>query len=201
MASGWLPLSHRTRLTARVAARFSEHLGIDASRIIPAWEDDVLVAGGPESNRGLPIAVRVNDCAYLASAEIRHDIRVFPGARSRCSPLSMAVPPTIAAATMSAWRRRAIRCRGCRPRQRCMWMRDGSGVQAWARRFASSATPFSLQRSRALSAPRDCTSAAGGAGEERGAGGGRPASPRHAGRPPSSIRALLSSPESRSLSP
>ncbi len=79
MASGWLPLSDRTRLTARVAARLSNHLGIDASRIIPAWEDDVLVTGGPESNRALPIATRVNDCAYLASAELRHDVRVFPG--------------------------------------------------------------------------------------------------------------------------
>lgn len=79
MASGWLPLSERTRVTARVAARFSNHLGIDASRVIPAWEDDVLVAGGPESNRALPIAARVNDCAYLASAEIRHDLRTFPG--------------------------------------------------------------------------------------------------------------------------
>lgn len=79
MVSGWLPLGERTRITARVAGRFSNHLGIDASRIIPAWEDDVLVAGGPESNRALPIAARVNNCAYLASAELRHDLRVFPG--------------------------------------------------------------------------------------------------------------------------
>jgi len=79
LAAGWLPLNEKTRVTARVGARFSDQLAPDAARVIPAWEDDILIAGGPESNRALPIAARVNNCVKLASAELRHDVKVFPG--------------------------------------------------------------------------------------------------------------------------
>jgi hypothetical protein len=79
LASVWVPLGPTTRFTARAGARFSDHLDGDAARVIPAWEDDLLVVGGPESNRALPIASQINNCVKLASAEIRHDLKVFPG--------------------------------------------------------------------------------------------------------------------------
>ena len=68
LVAAWLPLSEKTRITARVGARFSNHLSGDASRIIPAWEDDVLVSGGPESNRAVPIASQVNNSDGLLPA-------------------------------------------------------------------------------------------------------------------------------------
>jgi hypothetical protein len=82
LASGWVPLSGATRVTARVGARmlsdFSGH-PIDAERIVPAWEDEFVVGGGPESNRALPAGASTNTKVLLASAELRHDLFVFPG--------------------------------------------------------------------------------------------------------------------------
>ncbi len=78
-AAAWATLSPKTRVTGRVAARFGRFLGSEASRMIPAWEDEFLVVGGPESNRGVPIAAETNDCVALVSGEVRHDVKVFPG--------------------------------------------------------------------------------------------------------------------------
>lgn len=52
---------------------------IDAMRSMPAWEDDFVVVGGPESNRALTIGAGWNRNVDLASAEIRHDLFTFPG--------------------------------------------------------------------------------------------------------------------------
>ena len=79
LASGWLSLSEKARMTVRAGLRIGNHLSGDAARVIPAWEDDLLVVGGPESNRALPVAAQVNNCTKLASAEIRRDLVAFPG--------------------------------------------------------------------------------------------------------------------------
>ena len=79
LASGWLPLSAKTRITVRAGARIVNESSIDGIRIMPAWEDEFILGGGPESNRGLPIGSETNTKVLLASAEIRHDLFVFPG--------------------------------------------------------------------------------------------------------------------------
>ena len=79
LASGWLPLSAATRVTARVGARMMSHAAIDASRAMPAWEDEFVVGGGPESNRALSAGANMNRKVVLASAEVRHDLLTFPG--------------------------------------------------------------------------------------------------------------------------
>jgi outer membrane protein assembly factor BamA len=78
LGSAWLPLGEKTRVTARAGFRLNSTLPTDAARIIPAWEDQILVVGGPESNRGLPIGAGTSDGIGLAGAEIRHDLKVFP---------------------------------------------------------------------------------------------------------------------------
>jgi hypothetical protein len=79
LGSVWLPITEKTRITARAGFRLSSTLPTDAARIIPAWEDQILVVGGPESNRGLPIGAGTSDGIGLAAAELRHDLKVFPG--------------------------------------------------------------------------------------------------------------------------
>lgn len=46
---------------------------------MPAWEDEFVLGGGPESNRALPIGSETNTKMLLGSAEIRHDVFTFPG--------------------------------------------------------------------------------------------------------------------------
>ncbi|MES1260077.1 MAG: hypothetical protein ABUL71_05725 [Gemmatimonadota bacterium] len=79
VAAGWMPITERTRFTVRGAAQFSRSLGLDASREIPGWEGDIPILGGFASNRALPIGARTDDCTYLVGAELRHDIKTFPG--------------------------------------------------------------------------------------------------------------------------
>ena len=82
MAAGWVPLSASTRITARLGARTlsaGAENGIEAERSMPAWEDDVLGFGGPESNRGLPVAALAGRGMLLASVELRRDLFTFPG--------------------------------------------------------------------------------------------------------------------------
>ncbi|MGH7582411.1 MAG: hypothetical protein ACREL5_04195 [Gemmatimonadales bacterium] len=79
LASVWLPLGERTRLLVRTGGRNAEDGRIDASRIVPAWEDEFVAGGGPESNRGLPVAAEAHANTYMSSIELRHDLKVFPG--------------------------------------------------------------------------------------------------------------------------
>jgi hypothetical protein len=80
LASGWLPLGSATRFTARIGARaLSIPSAFDAMRTIPAWEDDITVLGGPESDRALPPAGELSRGLLLGSAEARHDLVTFPG--------------------------------------------------------------------------------------------------------------------------
>ena len=80
LASGWLPLSEKTRATARVGVRVMSHNSqSELDRTMPAWEDAFVLGGGPESNRALPVAARLEEGMYLASVEVRHDLKVFPG--------------------------------------------------------------------------------------------------------------------------
>lgn len=82
LASGWLPLSGATRVTARVGARmlsdFSGH-PIDAARIVPGWEDEFIAGGGPASNRALREGAEADQKVLLGSTELRHDLLTFPG--------------------------------------------------------------------------------------------------------------------------
>ncbi len=83
LAAGWLPLSARTRVTARIGARAlsaGAFNGFEAERTLPAWEDDITVFGGAESNRGLPEAAVMGRGVLLASAELRHDVVTVPAA-------------------------------------------------------------------------------------------------------------------------
>ena len=82
MAAGWLPVSASTRVTARLAARtlsIGAENGIEAERSMPAWEDDILGFGGPQSNRGLPVAGVAGRGMLLAGVEVRRDLLTFPG--------------------------------------------------------------------------------------------------------------------------
>jgi hypothetical protein len=82
MAAGWLPLSASTRVTARLGARtvsIGAENGIEAERSMPAWEDDILGFGGPQSNRGLPVAGVAGRGMLLAGMELRRDLFTFPG--------------------------------------------------------------------------------------------------------------------------
>ncbi|MGH7593553.1 MAG: hypothetical protein ACRELE_06850, partial [Gemmatimonadales bacterium] len=78
LASGWLPLSTKTRITARVGARMASSRTTDGIRMMPAWENAFVVGGGPESNRALPVGSETNTKMLLVSAEIRHDLLTFP---------------------------------------------------------------------------------------------------------------------------
>ena len=78
LASGWASLSPGTRVTGRIGFKLMSRKYLDARRTMPAWEDEFVVGGGPESNRSLPMAFRTNDKMQLASVEIRHDIFTFP---------------------------------------------------------------------------------------------------------------------------
>jgi hypothetical protein len=81
LAAGWLPLGARTRITARGGYRaYGVRSGTpDAWRTIPAWEDEFVVGGGAESDRALPPGFAAGRRVMLASAEVRHDVKVFPG--------------------------------------------------------------------------------------------------------------------------
>jgi len=79
LASGWLALDSATTLTARAGVRLGRHPGFAAGRIMPAWEDEFVMGGGPESNRGLSGAARVNQCSKVFGAELRRDLKIFPG--------------------------------------------------------------------------------------------------------------------------
>ncbi len=77
--SGWLPVSETTRLTARIGIQSSTQADVEGKRTMLAWEDDYVLGGGPQSNRGLPIGASLDKVNAVASAEVRHDIKVFPG--------------------------------------------------------------------------------------------------------------------------
>lgn len=79
LAAGWLSLSERTRVTARAGFRNGTHLMVNSGRTLPAWEDEFVLGGGPESNRALPIGAHIDKSMNMVSAEIRHDLKVFPG--------------------------------------------------------------------------------------------------------------------------
>lgn len=81
LATGWLPLGERTRITARGGYRaYDLYSGTaDAWRTIPAWEDEFVVGGGAESDRALPPGFASGRRVMLANAEIRHDVKTFPG--------------------------------------------------------------------------------------------------------------------------
>jgi hypothetical protein len=79
LASGWISLSRATRLTARVGGQTLNRRSPDGGRVIPGWEDEFVVGGGPESNRALPLASEIDDKMLLASIEVRHDVFTFPG--------------------------------------------------------------------------------------------------------------------------
>ena len=82
LAAGWVPLSERTRVTARVGARAlsrPDSLLFDAPRVMPAWEDEFVVLGGPESNRELAVGEQRGRGVLLSGIELRHDVFVFPG--------------------------------------------------------------------------------------------------------------------------
>lgn len=78
LAKAWLPLSERTRLALRHGIRQGGGHAIDAVRVIPAWEDEFVSGGGPQSNRGLAIGSHSAELAVVMSAEVRHDVKVFP---------------------------------------------------------------------------------------------------------------------------
>lgn len=82
LASGWHSLSATTRITARIGARAMSPTDtplLDAPRIMPGWEDEFNVLGGPESNRALAVGEQRGRGVLLSSAEVRHDLFTFPG--------------------------------------------------------------------------------------------------------------------------
>ena len=79
LASGWVPLDESTRITVRAGVRIGTHMTSEGVRTMPAWEDNFVLGGGPQSNRALPIAWKPNAKMMLWSAEIRHDVFTFPG--------------------------------------------------------------------------------------------------------------------------
>ena len=79
LAAGWVPLSEKTRVTARGGVRIGDHLTSEGTRTMPAWEDAFVLGGGPESNRALVAGSKTNTKMMLASAELRHDLVTFPG--------------------------------------------------------------------------------------------------------------------------
>ena len=79
LVSGWLPLDKTTRLTARAGVRLTSSNSGELGRTLPAWEDGLVLGGGPQSNRALPVAARIEKKMYLVSVEIRHDLFTFPG--------------------------------------------------------------------------------------------------------------------------
>ena len=79
LASGWVPLDDKTRVTARAGLQVFQRQAGEDERNMPAWEDDYVLGGGPESNRGLPIGAYLGKDNLVAAAELRHDLKVFPG--------------------------------------------------------------------------------------------------------------------------
>lgn len=74
----WISMNERTRVMARGGFRFFEETTIDAVRIIPAWENEFVAGGGPESNRALPTGAGASRKVDFESVELRHDLLVFP---------------------------------------------------------------------------------------------------------------------------
>jgi hypothetical protein len=74
----WLSFNEHTRVLVREGFRFFEETTIDAARIIPAWENEFMAGGGPESNRALPIGAGASRSVRFESVELRHDLFVFP---------------------------------------------------------------------------------------------------------------------------
>lgn len=79
LAAGWLPVDEKTRITARVGIRTGSRFTGEGIRTLPAWEDNFVIGGGPESNRALPAGATTNTNMMLAAAEVRHDLFTFPG--------------------------------------------------------------------------------------------------------------------------
>ena len=75
----WIPFNEKTRVLARGGFRFFEETTIDAARIIPAWENEFVAGGGPESNRALPIGTGASRRVEFGSVELRRDLFVFAG--------------------------------------------------------------------------------------------------------------------------
>jgi hypothetical protein len=75
----WIPVNDKTRALIRGGFRFFEETTIDAARIIPAWENEFVAGGGPESNRALPIGTGASRRVEFASVELRRDLFVFAG--------------------------------------------------------------------------------------------------------------------------
>ncbi|MGH7522716.1 MAG: hypothetical protein ACREK8_00200 [Gemmatimonadales bacterium] len=75
----WVPLGERTRLAGQAGFRQFEETTIDAARIVPAWENEFVAGGGPESNRALPIGAGASRGVEFESLELRHDLFVFTG--------------------------------------------------------------------------------------------------------------------------
>jgi hypothetical protein len=75
----WIPINERTRALVRGGFRFLEESTIDAARIIPAWENEFVAGGGPESNRALPIGTGASRRVQFESIELRRDLFVFSG--------------------------------------------------------------------------------------------------------------------------
>ena len=74
----WIPIDEKTRALVRGGFRFFEETTIDAARIVPAWENEFVAGGGPESNRALPTAAGASRRVDFESVELRHDLFVFP---------------------------------------------------------------------------------------------------------------------------
>lgn len=89
MGTFWIPLTGTTVLTGRAAYRavnvpdsvtYAQTLTpFDAWRTLPAWEDEFVVGGGFESNRGLPPGALSGSRVELGNAELRQQIFNFPG--------------------------------------------------------------------------------------------------------------------------
>lgn len=89
MGTFWVPLTATTVLTGRAAYRAVNvpdsvtyamtAVPADAWRTLPAWEDEFVVGGGFESNRGLPSGALSGSKVTLANAEVRQQIFSFPG--------------------------------------------------------------------------------------------------------------------------
>ena len=75
VARGWLPITEGTTIAARAAA---SNLGgtptLDARFILPTWDQELSVYGGPESNRGLDAGRYAGTGVLFGNLEVRHDI-------------------------------------------------------------------------------------------------------------------------------
>jgi hypothetical protein len=80
LGAGWISLDSGTTLTARVGGRsVSRTQAIGVQQTIPAWEDEFVALGGPQSDRALAAGEDPGQGVLLAGAELRHALVRYKG--------------------------------------------------------------------------------------------------------------------------